>query len=96
MMVNESFIYGNFPDKLKTSKVIPLHKKGFTQDTNSCRPLSLLLISIQQNFGETDASENIQISRNTQHTLPISLAFVSSILLLMLLSKSLKKSNIYS
>ena len=26
IMLNESFIYGNFPNKLKNNKVIPLHK----------------------------------------------------------------------
>ena len=44
IMVNESFIYGNFPNKLKTSKVIPLHKKGSTQNTNNYRPISLLSV----------------------------------------------------
>ena len=44
IMVNESFIYGYFPNKLKTSKVIPLHIKGSTQNTNNYRPISLLSV----------------------------------------------------
>ena len=43
-MINEYFIYGNFPNKLRTSKVIPLHKKGSIQNTNNYRPISLLSV----------------------------------------------------
>ena len=44
IIVNESFIYGYFPNKLKASKVIPLHKKSSTQSTNNYRPISLLSV----------------------------------------------------
>ena len=44
IMVNESFIYGYFPNKLKTSEVISLHKKDSTQKTNNYRPVSLLSV----------------------------------------------------
>ena len=45
-MVNKSFIYGNFPNKLKTIKVILvlLHKKCSTQDTNNYRPIYLISV----------------------------------------------------
>ena len=33
---------GNYPDKLKLVKVIPIHKGGSTQDLNNFRPKSLL------------------------------------------------------
>ena len=35
---------GNYPDKLKIVKVIPIHKGGSTQDLNNFRPISLLSI----------------------------------------------------
>ena len=39
---NKSFEEGVFPDKNKTAKVIPSHKKGYTTDVNNYRPISLL------------------------------------------------------
>ena len=35
---------GNYPDKLKTVKVIPTHKGGSTHDLNNFHPISLLSI----------------------------------------------------
>ena len=39
-----SFSTGEFPEKLKIVKVIPIHKGGSTQDINNFRPISLLSI----------------------------------------------------
>ena len=41
---NMSFLEGSFPDKNKIAEVIPIHKKGSTEDTNNYRPISLLSI----------------------------------------------------
>ena len=41
-LINESIEKGVFPDCLKTATVIPLFKKGNTDDLNNYRPISLL------------------------------------------------------
>ena len=43
-IINNSFKSGIFPDPLKISKVIPIHKEGPTDDINNYRPISLLSI----------------------------------------------------
>ena len=43
-LINHSFTTGIFPDAVKISKVIPIHKGGSTQDVNYYRPISLLSI----------------------------------------------------
>ena len=43
-LINESFVRGIFPDKLKIAKVIPVFKKGLTTKTSNYRPISLLSI----------------------------------------------------
>ena len=43
-IINNSFQSGIFPDPLKISKVIPIHKEGPTDDVNNYRPISLLSI----------------------------------------------------
>jgi len=43
-LVNVSFSTGVFPDVLKIAKIIPLHKRGSTQELNNFRPISLLSI----------------------------------------------------
>ena len=43
-IINNSFLSGVFPDALKISKVIPIHKGGSTQDLNNYRPISLFSI----------------------------------------------------
>ena len=44
ILINESFIKGIFPYKLKVAKVIALHKKGATNNVSNYRPISLLSI----------------------------------------------------
>lgn len=36
--INESFVTGTFPDKLKIAKVVQIHKKGKKEDINNYRP----------------------------------------------------------
>ena len=43
-IINLSFLKGEYPELLKTVKVIPIHKGGSTQDVNNYRPISLLSI----------------------------------------------------
>ena len=43
-IINQSFITGKYPDALKISKVIPIHKSGATCNLNNYRPISLLSI----------------------------------------------------
>ena len=43
-IINYSFSSGVFPDILKVSKIIPLHKGGSTLEVNNFRPISLLSI----------------------------------------------------
>ena len=41
-LINMSFTTGMFPDILKSSEIIPIHKKGDTTTCNNYRPISLL------------------------------------------------------
>ena len=43
-IISTSFSSGIFPDALKISKVIPIHKGGSPEDLNNYRPISLLSI----------------------------------------------------
>ena len=43
-IINDSFQSGVFPDPLKISKVIPIHKEGPTNDLNNYQPISFLSI----------------------------------------------------
>ena len=43
IIYSNSLTEGIFPDKMKTSKVIPLHKNKSKDETNNYRPISLLL-----------------------------------------------------
>ena len=43
-IINQSFQTGVFPDALKISEVIPIHKGGSTEEINNYRPISLLSI----------------------------------------------------
>ena len=43
-LVNESFMTGIFPDKLKTAKVIPVFKKGLPTNKSNYKPISLLSV----------------------------------------------------
>lgn len=41
-IINNSLLYGIFPDNLKTAQVIPVYKKGNRSEMGSYRPISLL------------------------------------------------------
>ena len=43
-IINHSFMMGVFPDALKISEVIPIHKGGSTEEINNYRPISLLSV----------------------------------------------------
>ena len=43
-IINHSFMTGVFPDALKISEVIPIHKGGTTKEINNYRPISLLSV----------------------------------------------------
>jgi len=43
-IINTSFTTGIFPEAIKIAKVIPIFKKGSTQNVNNYRPISLLSI----------------------------------------------------
>ena len=43
-IINHSFQTGVFPDALKLSEVIPIHKGGSIEELNNYRPISLLSI----------------------------------------------------
>ena len=43
-IINHSFQTGVFPDALKNSEVIPIHKGGSTEELNNYRPIPLLSI----------------------------------------------------
>ena len=42
LLFNQSFSSGIFPSILKTSKIIPIYKKGFKLECSNYRPISLL------------------------------------------------------
>ena len=44
LIVNDSFTKGIYPNKLKTAKVVALHKKGASDNPTNYRPISLLSI----------------------------------------------------
>lgn len=41
VVINDSFSSGTFPDRLKTSKVIPIHKKGDKLQSTNYRPVAI-------------------------------------------------------
>ena len=43
-LFNESILYGKFPNKLKTGRVIPLHKSGPTTSLKNYRPITTLSV----------------------------------------------------
>ncbi len=43
-ITNLSFVFGNYPDQVKITKVIPLYKKCESHFSNNYRPISLLII----------------------------------------------------
>ena len=44
LLINDYFLRGQFPDKLKLAKTMPLHKKGSTLNMNNYQPISLLSV----------------------------------------------------
>ena len=59
MLVNQCFLTGNFPEILKTSKIIPIYKTGKANDVNNYRPISIIP-ALAENF------EKILFSRSNQ------------------------------
>ena len=43
-LVNESLLYGIFPEKLKLAKITPVFKKGSIQDKDNYRPIPVLSV----------------------------------------------------
>ena len=43
LLINYAFTNGIFPNNSKISKVLPIHKKGDTNNPNNFRPISLLI-----------------------------------------------------
>ena len=43
-LVNESLLYGIFPEKLKLAKITPVFKRGSIQDKDNYRPISVLSV----------------------------------------------------
>lgn len=44
--INDSFVWGTFPNKLKLAKVTPVFKNGSRQDKDNYRSISVLSIFI--------------------------------------------------
>ena len=44
-LVNDSFVSGNFPEKLKLARITPVFKKGSRFDIDNYRPVSVLFNS---------------------------------------------------
>ena len=44
VLFNQSIVSGQFPNTLKSARIIPIHKKGPKTDVNNYRPISLLNI----------------------------------------------------
>ena len=61
ILINESFLTGIFPDKLKIAKVIAIHKKGATDDPSNYRPISLLSV-FSKIFEKNHAQKALQLS----------------------------------
>ena len=83
LLINESFLTGVFPDKLKIAKVVALHKKGATQITalQITDPFSLLSIfskifeKIMQKrsyefLEATDILHSLQFGFRSKHSTP--------------------------
>ena len=89
-IINRSFQTGVYPDALKISEVIPIHKGGSTEEINNYRPIPLLSIFdkiIEKLMHKRNFYRNITFSSK------ISLDFVKIIQQLLHSLKSLKKEK---
>ena len=43
-IINNILTSGQYPEGLKTAKIIPIHKKGPHDDANNYRPISILSV----------------------------------------------------
>ena len=65
---------GIFPSDLKTTKVIPVHKKDSKLDCNSYRPISLLP-NIEKNLEELDYNRITKFLNNNNLIYPFQFGF---------------------
>ena len=73
LIVNDSFNKGIYPNKLKTAKIVALHKKGTSDNPTHYRPISLLSIfsKIIAKLMYERLSEFLEINKYKCDTLPI-------------------------
>ena len=45
-LINESFINGQFPSKLKSSVIVPIHKKGSKSELSNYRPINICYFKV--------------------------------------------------
>ncbi len=82
-IINESFLSGIFPDKMKVAKVIPLFKKGCSLTASNYRPISLL--SVFSKITEKVMYDRLYKFLENHKVLYYNLDFVPVILMIMLL-----------
>ena len=91
-IINHSFQTGVFPDALKISEVIPIHKGGSTEELNNYRPISLLSI-FDKIIEKKCIKDCMNFYKNTTFSFKISLDFVKIIQHLLYSSKLLKNKR---
>ena len=82
-IINLSFNQGVFPNLLKITNVIPIHKKGDKLDCNNYRPISLLS-NISKIFEKCMHTRSTNFLRITSSCFLINLVFVMDTLRIML------------
>ena len=69
-LVNTSIVSGEFPNKWKTAKIVPIFKKGQRSDKENYRPVSLL--PVVSKVLESVVHEQIERHFESQNLLPVS------------------------